>query len=274
MDVTRLISLSMVVVAVGGLLIERFWLPREQWQWKGRDYLIALGGMIGQSASSRLLGMGFGALLAWAFPMHSGNLAGIPFWLAFIGIWSVEEFCFYWLHRASHEGPLQRYLWKLHRAHHSGRQFGILLAFRYNVWWPFLRPQTWVASFAVYFGLLPAYLVYLTMTFVIGIYSHIQWRWDLPLYRIGWLRPLIWVIERIVVLPDAHHAHHGLGANGRIRSNYGTSMMLWDVLFGTAWFPHGRQDRVGLNVRNLDTREEMLWPLWRQRRSAAVVADR
>jgi len=251
------------LIALG---IER-WQARKQPEapnW--RDYLLSAGGMLGQVLANRVHGVLFGVLLLWAFPAHANLFKGAPFWPAFLLLWASEEFCFYWVHRFAHE---KQWLWKLHRTHHSAKQLGMLVTFRYNVFWPILQPQGWFAALAIYLGLTHVYLPFVAMTFIIGILTHVQWRWDLALFNIRWLRPLMWAIERVITLPDTHHAHHGLGRYGRIKNNYATSLILWDVIFGTAYFPHARQERFGLGNKKLDTKEELLWPLVR----VSEVAD-
>ncbi len=62
----------------------------------------------------------------------------------------------------------------------------------------------------------------------------------------------MWVVERLITLPDNHHAHHGLGKFQNFSGNYGQLFFIWDVLFGTAQFPHHRQQRFGLNNDTLD----------------------
>ncbi|GAA4883787.1 sterol desaturase family protein [Ferrimonas pelagia] len=255
--VTAIVVLTFVV----GLALERFVLYRKDWQWQGKDYWKTLGGFLGQAISGRLLGVSFGLMFAWLFPGMAGGLSGMHVAVAFCLIWAVEELCFYWLHRWSHE---KKWLWKLHRAHHSSDKMGFLILFRYNFFWPFLRPQTWIGAFAAYFGLMSAYWPFVIMTFIIGVYTHLPYRWDLKLLEYRWIRPFWWVFERVVVTPDTHHAHHGMGRHGRLTGNYTTSLFLWDVIFKTAYIPRTHQKRFGLPVKNLDTGEEVLWPLIRK----------
>ncbi|MBB3047365.1 sterol desaturase/sphingolipid hydroxylase (fatty acid hydroxylase superfamily) [Litorivivens lipolytica] len=230
-----------------------------------RDYLLSIGGLTGQAISSRVVGALFGFLLVWMIPQHAGSLEDAPFWPAFLLLWVSEEFCFYWVHRFAHTN---KHFWKLHRTHHSAKQLGMPVLFRYNIFWPMLQPQGWFAVIAIYLGLEHVYLPFIIMTFGIGLLTHVQWRWDLKLHQIPSLRPFMWVLERVITLPDTHHAHHGLGKNGRIKSNYATSLILWDVIFGTAYFPHGKQERFGLGPRKLNTLEELAWPVFREKSKA------
>jgi sterol desaturase/sphingolipid hydroxylase (fatty acid hydroxylase superfamily) len=247
---------------ITGFAIERWLARRRRAAGLGRrDYVLALSGIGGQALSSRVNGLLFGALLVWLLPGGAGSLREAPFWPAFFLIWISEEFCFYWVHRWAHT---KRWLWKLHRTHHSAGQLGILVTFRYNVFWPLLQPQGWFAAIAVYLGLLHVYLPFVLMTYTIGVLTHVPWRWDLALHRQRWLRPFMWLLERVITLPDTHHAHHGLGRHGRIRGNYATSLLLWDVIFGTAYFPHARQERFGLGQKQFDWKEEAFWPLVRR----------
>ena len=62
--------------------------------------------------------------------------------------------------------------------------------------------------------------------------------------------------EKIITLPDTHHAHHGLGKYANARGNYAVTVFLFDVLLGTAKIPRARQERFGLPGQ-FDWREEL-----------------
>ena len=58
-----------------------------------------------------------------------------------------------------------------------------------------------------------------------------------PLYRIKWLSPVMWLVERTISTPATHHAHHGRHLSDpavHYKGNYGNLLFFWDVLFGTA----------------------------------------
>ena len=75
-------------------------------------------------------------------------------------------------------------------------------------------------------------LFIMKMTVIYGAHSDI--RWDKNLYKIKWLSPLMWIVERTISTPATHFAHHGkykTDPNTNYKGNYGNFLY---VLFGTA----------------------------------------
>ena len=79
-------------------------------------------------------------------------------------------------------------------------------------------------------------------------------------------------VEKLVTLPDTHHAHHGMGRRAHMRGNYAVTLFLFDTLLGTARIPRARQERFGLPGR-FDWREEMLWPVIRRRAATSGTIE-
>lgn len=194
------------------------------------------------------------------FPNSANSLAHTPFWLAFPIMFVGEEFLHYWLHRWSHEW---RWLWRLHRTHHSATELSTLVLYRYNVFWTVLLPQAWVGAIAVHLGLVHAFAASVMTTFLVNALTHTAYRWDLALRRLPGMNPVFNALEKVITLPDTHHAHHGLGKLAHARGNYAVTIFLFDVLFGTAKIPRARQERFGLPGR-FDWREELFWPIVRK----------
>ncbi len=230
-----------------------------------KDKLFTLAGLTAQTFVTPpiigvLVGMGF----VHFFPGSAGRYVNASFWLVF-PIWFVtEEFLHYWLHRWSHEW---RWLWKLHRTHHSATHLNIGVIFRYNVFWTFILPQVWFGAIATYLGLIQVYVVSVLITFIVNLLTHTAYRWDLALRKLPGMDPVFNVVEKVITLPDTHHAHHGMGRGAHMRGNYAVTIFLFDVLLGTAKFPHARQERFGLPGR-FDWKEELFWPVMRRRDSA------
>ena len=227
-----------------------------------RDVLFMLFGF-GSNVllAGALIGSAIGWALAHWLPAHAGSLAGTAFWLAFPLIFVTEEFAHYCLHRAAHEW---RWLWKVHRTHHSAQHLNVSVVYRYNFFWVFMLPQTWMGAIAVYYGLTAPFLAAVLTTYIVNLGTHSSYRWDL------WLReklpasePVWKVLERIITLPDTHHAHHAYGSkNAHPNGNYAVTIFLFDVLFGTAKIPNSRQEKFGLPISpRLHWAEELLWPV-------------
>jgi sterol desaturase/sphingolipid hydroxylase (fatty acid hydroxylase superfamily) len=230
----------------------------------GRDSIFTVVGLLAQTAmAGPVLGAATGALLLNLLPDSAGQWSHWPFWPAFIVFLLLEDFLHYWLHRYSHEW---RWLWKLHRTHHSGTAMNVGLVFRYNIFWTLLLPQGWLAALLIYMGLPDVFLAVTAVTFAVNLVTHCSARWDLWLVqKYPALSPLWLAVARVITTPDTHHAHHGMGRNGHTRGNYAVTFFLWDTLFGTGRIPLAEQTAIGLpHSGRLHWAEELFWPLVRK----------
>jgi len=158
------------------------------------------------------------------------RLAG---WLAAaLGIAMVGNFFYYWLHRAQHR---YAWLWRFHRVHHSIEEMSATASY-HHVAEDLFQFAAVTLPMAVLLGVqsgpVPWIVVVLAGTHTYFIHSSAR-------FNIGPLRYLL-CDNRF------HRIHHSLEPPHRDR-NFGTSTPLWDLLFGTAWFP--RRDewpKVGL----------------------------
>lgn len=229
-----------------------------------RDALMSMAGLAAQAVNSGpVLGGLVGYLMLTLFPEASGGWSHWPLIPAILTFLMLEDFLHYWLHRYAHEW---RWLWKLHRTHHSGTAMNTGLVFRYNVFWTLLLPQAWISGVLIYMGLPEVFLVVATSTFAVNVLTHTGYRWDLRmLERFPVLKPLWLQICRVITTPDTHHAHHGMGREAHSRGNYAVVFFLWDTLFGTARIPMVEQTRIGLpHSGRIHWAEELFWPVVRK----------
>jgi sterol desaturase/sphingolipid hydroxylase (fatty acid hydroxylase superfamily) len=128
-------------------------------------------------------------------------------------------------------------------------------------------PGLWLSGVLIYLGGGWVYAFYIVLKMAVIFGAHSDVRWDRPLYKIKWLSPLMWLVERTISTPATHSAHHGKHlADGitHYKGNYGNLLFFWDVLFGTAKIT--RQYPVAFGVENLPettATEQLLWPLIR-----------
>ncbi len=128
----------------------------------------------------------------------------------------LEDFLFYWSHRASHAW---RVLWASHQVHHSSERFNLSTGLR-NSWvggfldWVFFVPMAALGFPPLAIALLQA----VTVT-----WAFLQHAAYLPR-----LRALEWVI----VMPSNHRVHH-LRGPAYAHTNFGRVFSVWDRLFGT-----------------------------------------
>ncbi len=204
-----------------------------------------------------------GAFLAsLAAPDAAGALAGLPI-VAQVGLLLVfDDMSQYWWHRLTHN---VRWLYNLHRAHHDAGYLSIRVVYRNNVFYYLLMPGLWFSGALIYFGLGWVYAFYLVVKMTVIYGAHCDVRWDQRLYRMRWLSPVMWVVERVVSTPATHSAHHGKFAGDAAtfyKGNYGNLLFFWDVLFGTARITRRYPEHMGVeNLEPMTATEQLFWPL-------------
>jgi sterol desaturase/sphingolipid hydroxylase (fatty acid hydroxylase superfamily) len=128
----------------------------------------------------------------------------------------VEDFFYYWSHRASH---VYRFMWISHVTHHSSPVMNLSTGLR-NSWiggaidWVFFIPP-------VALGFHP-----LALAAVIGVASAIDFLTHTP--YVGKLPVLDWIFNT----PSNHRVHHALNPR-YLDKNLGGALIIWDRLFGT-----------------------------------------
>ena len=126
-------------------------------------------------------------------------------------------------------------------------------------------PGLWFSGVLLYLGGGWVYAVYIVLKMAVIFGAHSDVRWDEPLYKITWLSPLMWVIERVISTPATHSAHHGKYLSDyatHYKGNFGNFLFFWDILFGTAKIT--RQYPQDMGVENLPPTsigEQLVWPL-------------
>lgn len=165
----------------------------------------------------------------------------------------------YWLHRISHERPGW---WRFHAAHHAPRSVYSLNGVRIhpvNLAWN-LAADT-LAALAL--GLDGATLA-LVASFrgVVAVLQHA----DLELNQRG----LNWVFST----PDLHRFHHSTTL-GEGNTNYGSTFIVWDVVFGTRYLRAGAPAELGLSGNQSHPEPffaTLVWP-WRKRGAGAPAQE-
>ncbi len=197
------------------------------------------------------------------FPQYQGALGGISIFLAIPLFLVFEDMVQYWWHRASHSVS---FLYNLHRAHHNARYMSVRLVYRNNIIYYALMPSIWFAAVLIYLGLGWFYAGYLVVKLLVIIGAHSDLKWDAPLYRVPWLSPVMWVVERTISTPATHHAHHGRHASDpavHYKGNYGNLMFIWDMLFGTAKITRTYPQSYGVeNLPDATLGQQLLWPIF------------
>ncbi len=206
-------------------------------------------------------------------PQYAGALAGIPLFAAIALLLVLDDMTQYWWHRASHTFP---WLYNLHRAHHNARYMSVRLVYRNNIIYYAMMPSLWLSGVLIWLGLGWVYAGYIVVKLLVITGAHSDVAWDRPLYRITWLSPVMWVVERMISTPATHHAHHGRHADDpgtHYKGNYGNLLFFWDVLFGTAKITRTYPQSYGVeNLAPATLGQQLLWPLFPEGKSPEAKA--
>lgn len=207
-------------------------------------------------------------------PEQRDAWASLPWWAMGAILLVADDMTQYWWHRVSH-GPL---LWPLHRAHHTAHYMSIRITYRNNFFYYLMMPGLWTSGVLIYLGFGNVYLVYVVLKLAIIMGAHAAVPWDAPFYRIKWLRPIGWVLERTVSTPATHWAHHALTNEdgiGHYKGNFGNMLFIWDLIFGSAKITRQYPPKVGLQDDLIFGKErwftEMFYPLVQSKREHSAL---
>lgn len=192
---------------------------QPQWQrWFNHAGLLALGTLLLRI----VLPIGLVGFAAWV--EHNGwgvfSILHAPSWVAVPVAILLYDLAIYAQHRAMHAWP---WLWRLHRVHHSDIHIDITTALRFHPL-ELLVSLTWKLALIVVLGAPPiAILVFELILNGMAIFNHANVA----------IPPRVEPMLRyIIVTPDMHHIHHSTDKR-ETDSNFGSSLSLWDRLFGS-----------------------------------------
>lgn len=138
-------------------------------------------------------------------------------WWAWLLLFLLDDFTYYWFHRANHE---VRLFWAGHVNHHSSKYLNLGTALRQGVGERVHKFLFWL--WLPLLGFDPAMIIT-----VIGI--NLFYQFWIHTQAVGKLHP--W-IEAVFNTPSHHRVHHG--SNPRyLDRNHGGVLIIWDRLFGT-----------------------------------------
>jgi sterol desaturase/sphingolipid hydroxylase (fatty acid hydroxylase superfamily) len=264
----EIIAILFIVVAFGVAEFFRTGLFNKKGQRRKDGFVEAISILVLLIVTQPLVLLGGGLVAATIFPDKAGALATWPI-IAQLGLLLVfDDMMQYWWHRLNHN---VKWLYELHRPHHDAEYMSIRIVYRNNLFYYFLMPGIWFSGGMIYLGIGKVYAFYLVFKLLVICGAHSDVRWDEPLYKIRWLSPLMWIVERVISTPSTHSAHHGRYKEDpatHYKGNYGNLLFFWDVLFGTARITRRYPQEFG--VENLDpvtAPRQLLWPLVRDKKS-------
>jgi sterol desaturase/sphingolipid hydroxylase (fatty acid hydroxylase superfamily) len=140
------------------------------------------------------------------------------------------DFFFYWAHRAEHA-----FLWRFHRVHHSITEMNAVNSY-HHISEELVRTVLIVApsSILISFDIGPVAPIVALLLLYSGFYIHST----VP-FHFGW--------ARIVLCDNRFHRIHHSTQPRHFGRNFCAFSPLWDVVFGTAYFPaRGEWPQTGL----------------------------
>jgi sterol desaturase/sphingolipid hydroxylase (fatty acid hydroxylase superfamily) len=176
------------------------------------------------------LGMQFGNILmnvGMAGVVYAGLTAVYKFRLfdispsspwAWIAIFFLDDFTYYWFHRISHEC---RFWWAAHVNHHSSQEYNLSTALRQS--WTGVPVGTWTPWIPLAFLGFPPAMILAQQGFNLfyQFWIHTETVKRMPRW-----------FEYLFNTPSNHRVHHA--SNPRyLDRNYAGVLMVWDRLFGT-----------------------------------------
>lgn len=155
-------------------------------------------------------------------------------WQAWVAVLFVDDFSYYWYHRAHHE---IRLLWASHVVHHSSERYNLSTALR-QTWTPYTSLLFWIWMPLVGFHPIMI-LTSQSLNLLYQFWIHTE--------RIDKLHP---AVEYVFNTPSHHRVHHG-SQDQYLDRNYGGILIVFDRWFGT-FEPEEEAVRYGL-TSNIET---------------------
>jgi sterol desaturase/sphingolipid hydroxylase (fatty acid hydroxylase superfamily) len=143
---------------------------------------------------------------------------GLPAWVELGLLFVFWDFSVYWYHRSLHGN---RYLWQFHKVHHSQEQLNAFSNFRVSLLDRIVNVTALSIPTFMMGGNYAMPIAIIVLLQFQQLIQHVDVQW-----RVGWL-------DRIFVMPAFHVVHHSTAAR-HANCNFGSVLVIWDHLFGTA----------------------------------------
>ncbi len=152
-------------------------------------------------------------------------------WWTLVPCYIIYDFYSYWAHRTLH---YNRFFWVTHAVHHSAEHFNLTVSVR----------QSWAQYFKLVFFIPVALLgFHPVIFFMVNQLSQLSQFW-VHTESIGKLQPFI---EKYFNTPSNHRVHHGRQEK-YLNKNFGSTLMIWDHLFGSFQYEEEKPD-YGISVQ-------------------------
>lgn len=254
-DGGTLITLSAILTLIFVSVMERFFPFKKEWNKPVGDFFTDLTsfGVIGLVLDPILKIMG-SLLSLWLLRILKHfdltlDLLPPASWQEFVFVLLFAEFGKYWMHRWHHQG----WPWQLHAMHHSPSR---LYGFNNSRIHPLNYIFNNVASTLplVMMGIsAQSFVMYSILTIAVSFFQHANLN-----LKFGYL-------NYIFSTNELHRWHHSTNLKEG-NTNFGTTLIIWDLLFNTFYWPTDKKDPSQLGVASPEQYPQtgylaqFLWP--------------
>ena len=232
-----LMVMGCVFVAALIILAAQRWMPLEtRWQARPRDFGLDMLHMATTAvATEGYRAISFGLLTAAAVWLQA--VVGATLWptewpllvqlaLALV----IGDFGAYWVHRTCHLSPL---FWRIHAMHHTSEKLYAFASARNHPMNAILAYGSQLLPLTLLGAPIEAIALLTVFTAVNGMLQHANI--DLKHGVLNW----------VLATADLHRWHHSADFD-ESNTNFGSNIILWDIVFGTRALPEGTPEVVGL----------------------------
>lgn len=139
-----------------------------------------------------------------------------PTWWSYVLCFIALDFSRYWAHRIAHE---QRFWWSTHVVHHNSEYYNLAVSFRLS----------WTQNLKIVFFLPVVLMGFHPVIFFIVHQVEVLYQFWI---HTEFIRKLPRPIEYIFTTPSHHRVHHSTNPQ-YMDKNYGSTLIIWDRMFGT-----------------------------------------
>ncbi len=218
---------------------ERLFTLSEAWSMTGKSFFRDFRYILLDAPTIGATKALFGMMAIRYSETHAGLFTHASMVASTVAFLLVFEFFQYWFHRLSHagKGPIGGFLWRVHVAHHLPDKVYVMMHAVFN-------PINALISTAIIqiplilLGLPPAAV--LAATLLIDLQSLVShFNADV---RAG-------LLNYVFIGAETHRYHHS--ADLKEAKNFGNTLAIWDLVFGTHYYQPGRKPAI-LGVANAD----------------------
>ncbi|HYJ30381.1 MAG TPA: sterol desaturase family protein [Allosphingosinicella sp.] len=222
-------TLAYLTVCEALIPLEPSWRVRREDAWPDLAHLILVNAFSGVGAVAAL---SITVRLHQAAGLESSVWRDVPIAVQAVVAMIMGEFLPYWYHRLSHGN--HPFLWRVHAIHHITPRLNSLKGSWMHPLNTFLNAFTKMLPVLVLGFSEETLVVVSVFSLVIGYSSHAN------------IDARTGLLDYLIATPHVHHFHHSVRPEEA--RNYGTNVMVWDLLLGTYFNARRRVGEVGVQA--------------------------